>query len=115
MQLDADYSFCIRFLVDSEHAVYTDWDTANHSKTISFLKEMVEQFPNELKYYCYLIYNLIADRRVNEAEECLAEFEKRFDKKEWGPIFKARIALADFRKDDAVAIIEETYRLYPRR
>ena len=40
MRLDADHSFCVRFLADCEHAVYSDWDTANHSKTISFLKEI---------------------------------------------------------------------------
>ncbi|MBR0510860.1 MAG: helix-turn-helix domain-containing protein [Clostridia bacterium] len=114
MRLDADKSFCVRFLVDTEHAVYTDWDTANHSKTISFLKEMVSRFPDEMRYYCAIIYNLIADRRVKEAEEYIAEFERRFaDKEEWVPIFRAKLALADFRKDDAIAIIEETYRLYP--
>ena len=114
MRLDADKSFCVRFLVDTEHAVYTDWDTANHSKTISFLKEMVSRFPDEMRYYCAIIYNLIADRRVKEAEEYIAEFERRFaDKEEWVPIFLAKLALADFRKDDAIAIIEETYRLYP--
>ena len=69
MRLSADHSFCVRFLTDSEHAVYTDWDTANHSKTISFLKEMVGRFPDVMRYYCALIYNLIADRRVKEAEE----------------------------------------------
>ena len=114
MRLDADKSFCVRFLVDTEHAVYTDWDTANHSKTISFLKEMVGRFPDVMRYYCALIYNLIADRRVKEAEKYIAEFERRFaDKEEWVPIFRARLALADFRKDDAQALIEETYRLYP--
>ena len=113
MRHDADYSFCVRFLVDSEHAVYTDWDTANHSKTISFLKEMVERFPDEFTYYCALINNLIADRRVMEAEEYIAEIERRFDKADWMPIFRARLALADFRKDDAIAIIKETHRLYP--
>ena len=113
MRLDEDHSFCVRFLVDSEHAVYTDWDTANHSKTISFLKEMVERFPDVFGYYCALINNLIADRRVKEAEEYIAEIERRFDKAEWVPIFRARLALADFRKDDAIAIIEEAYRLYP--
>jgi tetratricopeptide (TPR) repeat protein len=114
MRLDADKSFCVRFLVDSEHAVYSDWDTANHSQTISFLKEMVGRFPDEFRYYCALINNLIADRRVKEAEKYIDEFERRFaDKAEWVPIFRARLALADFRKDDAIAIIEETYRLYP--
>ena len=113
MRLDADHSYCVHFLVDSEHAVYTDWDTANHNKTISFLQEMVERFPNEFRYYCALIYNLIADRRVREAEAYLSEFERCFDKPEWVPIFKAKIALADCRKADAIAIIEETYRSYP--
>ena len=113
MRLDADKSFCVRFLVDTEHAVYTDWDTANHSKTISFLKEMIGRFPDAMRYYCAIIYNLIADRRVKEAEKYIDEFERRFaDKAEWVPIFRARLALADFRKDDAVAIIEETCRLY---
>ena len=112
MRLNADHSFCVRFLTDSEHAVYSDWDTANHSKTISFLKEMVARFPNEFSYYCALINNLIADRRVKEAASYIAEIEKRFDKEEFVPIFRARLALADFRKDDATAIIEETYRLY---
>ena len=112
MRLDADKSFCVRFLVDSEHAVYSDWDTANHSKTISFLKEMVARFPDVFRYYCALINNLIADRRVKEAASYIAEIEKRFDKEEFVPIFRARLALADFRKDDATAIIEETYRLY---
>ena len=76
MRLDTDKSFCVRFLVDSEHAVYSDWNTANHSKTISFLKEMVARFPDVFRYYCALINNLIADRRVKETEEYIAEFEK---------------------------------------
>lgn len=114
MCLDPEHSGCVRFLVDSEHAVYSDWDTSNHGKTISFLKEMVERFPDEIRYYCAVINNLIADHRVKEAEEYISEFERRFDdKEEWVPVFRARLALADFRKADAIAIIEETYRLYP--
>ena len=58
------------------HAVW-DWNFFNHTKAIEFYKKVIEsdrEIPKSSLPYYYLIDNLLADGRSNEAEQYLAEF-----------------------------------------
>lgn len=88
------------------HAVW-DWDVSNHTKAINFYRGIVERHPNDRLPYLYLLDNLIADRRAEEAERYL---EKLSSLKEANPVqvevYRANIALARFDEKKADAIVE---------
>ena len=52
------------------HAI-RDWNLANHSRAVEFYRELVETHPETRLPYLYLLDNLIADRRADEAETYL--------------------------------------------
>ena len=88
------------------HAVW-DWNMANHSKAIDFYREIAEANPAVPLPYMYLIDNLIADHRADEAERWLERYSalegahpvmKR--------VYRAYIALARFDAPTADGIIE---------
>lgn len=89
------------------HAVW-DWNVANHTKAINFYREVVEAAPNTALPYMYLIDNLIADRRADEAERwldryCALEAAHPVMKR----VYRAYIALARFDEPSADRIMEE--------
>ena len=88
------------------HAVW-DWNMANHSKAIDFYREIAEANSAVPLPYMYLIDNLIADHRADEAERWLERYSalegahpvmKR--------VYRAYIALARFDAPTADGIIE---------
>lgn len=68
---------CQWILSQATNDAVWDWNVANNSENIDFYKEVIANDKNEphtsLPYY-YLIDNLIADNRFDEAEKYLAEF-----------------------------------------
>ena len=95
------------------HAVW-DWNISNHSKAVEFYKELAEQNPDLRLPYCYLLDNLIADRRADEAEKYLEAFSALPDS---NPVitadYCAHIALARFDVKTADGIIENLLKEYP--
>ena len=55
---------------------YWDWNVSNHNNAIDFYREVIKENKNVALPYYYIIDNLIADNRANEAEKYLKELEK---------------------------------------
>ena len=89
------------------HAAW-DWNMSNHTKAIEFCREIVEANPKERLPYLYLLDNLLADRRADEAERYLARLSALPDSDPvMNEVYRAHIALARFDAPTADRIIEE--------
>ena len=88
------------------HAAW-DWNVTNHSRAVRFYESLVKENPDVRLSYLYLIDNLIADHRTDEAEEYLNRLASLKDS---NPIkievYRAHIALARFDEKNADGIIE---------
>ena len=94
------------------HAAW-DWNVSNHSRAVEFWRGIVEENPGIRLPYYYLLDNLIADRRADEADACLERLSKLPDTRPViNEVYRAHIALARFDEKSADAIM---VRLRPRR
>lgn len=88
-----------------------DWNVENHSGSIDFYKELIQNdqiTPRTPLPYYYLLDNLIADHRTKEASEYLDTLRKIPAHKPFLiPIYQAHIALAEYNADKADHIIEQ--------
>lgn len=89
------------------HAVW-DWNLANHTRAIAFYRELAEANPDVALPCMYLLDNLIADHRADEAERwldryCALEGAHPVMKQ----VYRAYIALARFDAPTADGIMEE--------
>ena len=95
------------------HAAW-DWNISNHSKAVAFYRQLVEENPDARLAYMYLLDNLLADHRAEEAENFLERYAALPDAK---PIqigvYRAHIALARFDEATADRIMEELGEQYP--
>ena len=88
------------------HAVW-DWNMANHTAAIDFYRGLVRENPDSWLSYCYLLDNLIADRRADEAEAALKKMAALKDARPvLIEVYRAHIALARFDEPAADRIIE---------
>ncbi len=101
-----DEKDCQWILQKAENDAVWDWNMANHSKTIDFYKEAAEKGTSARPYY-FLLDNLIADHRVNEAKAALEEVKKLPHKPFMIPVYEAAIALAEYNEEAADAVIEK--------
>ena len=88
------------------HAVW-DWNMANHTRAIDFYRELAEAHPDVSLPYMYLMDNLIADHRADEADRwldryCALENAHPIMKQ----VYRAYIALARFDEPTADGIME---------
>lgn len=85
-----------------------DWNMANHTNAIEFYKELVKDNPEAGMAYSYLLDNLIADHRTDEAERVLEKYAKL---KDTDPIhveiYRANIELARYNEEKADRIIND--------
>lgn len=89
------------------HAAW-DWNISNHARAVEFYRELVEANPELRLPYYYLLDNLIADRRADEAEAVLAKASALQDSRPViNEVYRAHIALARFDEPAADRIIEE--------
>ena len=95
------------------HAAW-DWNMHNHSKAAAFYRELVEAHPDAKMAYAYLLDNLIADHRAEEAEQVLQRYAALPDV---SPIhvgvYRAHIALARFHEAEADRIMEGLGEQFP--
>ncbi|MBQ9562383.1 MAG: helix-turn-helix domain-containing protein [Lachnospiraceae bacterium] len=95
------------------HAAW-DWNINNHSGAIEFYKDVVEKNPDVRMPYLYLLDNLIADHRTDEAERYLNRLSALKDAKPVHiQVYRAYIALARFDEKTADGIIEGLLRDHP--
>ena len=90
-----------------------DWNMNNHTKSIEFYRELAEQNPNELMPCVYLLDNLIADHRADEAEEVAKRLPELGENPVLVEVYKAHIALARFDEPKADRIIEDLLAAHP--
>ena len=89
------------------HAVW-DWNIANHTKAIEFWRGIVEDDPQVRLPYLYLLDNLLADHRADEAEAYLERVSRLPDARPvMVQVYRANIALARFDEKTADRIMEE--------
>ncbi len=89
------------------HAVW-DWNLANHSRAIRFWRELAEENPDVALPYMYLLDNLIADHRADEAERWLDRYsalEKAHPVMK--RVYRAYIALSRFDESAGDRIMED--------
>lgn len=103
--LDPSKKDCQWLLCKADSHTVWDWNMSNHSSAIEFYKEAIrvdDGTPKSSLPYYYLIDNLLADNRADEAEKYLNEFASLPSA---NPVlidvYKAYIALA--RYDEAAA------------
>ncbi|MBP5780172.1 MAG: helix-turn-helix domain-containing protein [Clostridia bacterium] len=99
---------CQWILNDAKKYAVWDWNISNHTRAVNFYREVVEANPDVALPYMYLIDNLIADHRADEAEQWL---DRYCTLKKAHPVMKhvyrAYIALARFDEPAADKIIED--------
>ena len=95
------------------HAVW-DWNLANHNKAIEFYRELTEAHPQDRLPYTYLLDNLIADHRADEAERYLARLDALPDSDPIvNEVYRAHIALARFDEPTADRIMADLLKANP--
>ncbi len=62
-------------LLWAQHGTQTDWNYANHHKRIAYYQQFVKENPDYARGYMYLLDELIADGRLNEAESVLKQLK----------------------------------------
>ncbi|MBQ9903140.1 MAG: helix-turn-helix domain-containing protein [Clostridia bacterium] len=105
---------CQWMLNMAENHYIWDWNLSNHAKAIAFYRGIVEENPQSRLPYAYLLDNLIADHRADEAERYL---DKLCGLEGANPVttrvYRAYIALARFDEPAADAIIRGLIEEYP--
>ncbi|MBO4832008.1 MAG: helix-turn-helix domain-containing protein [Oscillospiraceae bacterium] len=99
---------CCQWILDeTEHHAIWDWNIANHTKAVNFYRKLAEANPDTALPYTYLLNNLIADRRADEAERWLDRYCK-LEKAHpvMKHVYRAYIALARFDEPTADGIME---------
>ncbi len=95
------------------HAAW-DWNMSNHTGAIEFYKDLVRKNPGEKLPYEFLLDNLIADRRAEEADRFLDRLSAL---KDADPVivgfYRAHIALARYDEKTADGIVERLLAEHP--
>ena len=108
VRLSPDEKGCQWILQKAEGHAAWDWNESNHTKAIGFWREVTAANPESRLSYLYLLDNLLADHRADEAEEVLAKLCALKDTRPViNEVYRAHIALARFDEPAADRIIEE--------
>lgn len=89
-----------------------DWCADNHNELIEYYKGFTAEHPDNLTGYLWLIDQLLADYRIEEAEACFAQIEK-LDNGYRTPYYRAILQLEKGNVDAAMAIFEEMESAFP--
>jgi tetratricopeptide (TPR) repeat protein len=116
LRLAPEKKDCQWLLDMAEGAYIWDWNVANHARIIDFYKELIENDHIEphtpLPYY-YLIDNLIADRRTDEARQYLDACQNLPAFRPFlREVYLAHIELAEFHEAAADSIMESAMERY---
>lgn len=115
--LDPAKKDCQWLLIKAEGHTVWDWNIANHADAIDFYKDVIAADTGDPKSalpYYYLIDNLLADNRADEAEKYLKFFSTLPSANAvMVDVYKAYIALARFDVAAADKIIESGLLAHP--
>lgn len=112
--LDPGKKDCQWLLQKTSGHYCADWNIHNHTTAIEFYRDIVEKNKDVALPYLYLIDQLLADHRADEAERYLDEYAKLKDsKKLLAEGYRAYVALARFDEKKADAIMENLVREHP--
>ncbi|HBY72333.1 MAG TPA: hypothetical protein DEG06_08835 [Lachnospiraceae bacterium] len=93
-------------LQSAQQGTMTDWNYSNHHKRIAYYQQFVKENPGYARGYMFLLDELIADGRLDEAESVLAQLKEVEDncrvKK-----YTGEIAWARGKHDEAYAIWDD--------
>ena len=105
---------CQWVLERAEGHASRDWNVSNHTKAVEFWRGVVEENPDVRLPYLYLLDNLLADRRADEAERYLERASRLPDARPFMVrVYRAQIALARFDEKTADGIIGELTAAHP--
>ena len=105
---------CQWVLTRAEGHASWDWNMSNHTKAIEFWRGIVEENPDVRLPYLYLLDNLLADHRADEAENYLKQAILLPDARPViALVYQAHIALARFDEKTADRIIEGLIAAHP--
>lgn len=76
IRLNPDVKDCQWLLTSFNRHTCWDWNLANHNHAVEFYREIVENNKYSKLSYLYLIDNLIADNRADEAEKYIHAYAK---------------------------------------
>ena len=113
VRLDPGKKCCQYMLNMAEGHYIWDWNLSNHSQAIDFYRELADANPDIKLPYLYLLDNLIADHRVEEAEKYLDRLSRLKDANPvMTQVYRAYIALARFDEPAADRIMEQMGKEY---
>ncbi|MBQ8995460.1 MAG: helix-turn-helix domain-containing protein [Oscillospiraceae bacterium] len=108
VRLHPDEKGCQWMLQKADGHAAWDWNISNHTHAIDFYRELVEKNPESRISYYYLLDNLIADHRAEEAEAVLDKLRCLNDTRPViNEVYRAHIALTRFDEKTADQIIEK--------
>ena len=114
VRLSPDEKGCQWILQKAEGHAAWDWNVSNHAKAVEFYKELLKADPDSRMSMCYLLDNLIADHRADEAEQVLDRLCALKDTRPViNEVYRAHIALARFDEPTADRIIEDLVAAHP--
>ena len=91
-----------------------DWNMNNHTKAVEFWRGIVDENPEVRLPYLYLLDNLLADHRADEAEKYLERAARLPDARPaMVQVYRAHVALARFDEKTADRIMEELLTAHP--
>lgn len=90
----------------AQEGTLPDWDAANHSRRITYYKNFIRKHPDYPSGYLWLMDELIADYRLEEAES-VCEALRTLDNSCRTPFYQGKIVWARGDHEKAVAIWEK--------
>lgn len=99
-------------LLWAQHGTIPDWNYSNHHKRIAFYQQFVKENPKYARGYMYLLDELIADGRLQEADEVLLEM-KRVEDDCRVRMYEGQIAWARGRQEEAYSIWDSMVKQEP--
>ena len=108
IRLSPEEKGCQWMLQMSEGHAAWDWNVSNHTAAIEFYRELIKDDPQSELPYVYLLDNLIADHRADEADAVLAKMSRlKNSRPVIVQVYRAHIALARFNEPEADRIMED--------
>lgn len=92
------------------HGEWGAWLSTNRHELIGYYKQFVAEHPNWRSGYMWLIDQLIADNRLDEAEHYCGEMTAATETGYRTAMYRGEIAWADGRHDEALGIWDEMSR-----